>query len=212
MRLLALTVATAAMVAFAFSQTPRALAQGSETQSGASTSGAGAASQGVTGGSESSERPAGVTSEKGKTSVRTETTKGRHTMIHKRGRGVIAFKEPGRRVVIHKRGRGVVAFKETGRGVVIHKRGRGAVAFREPGRGVVIHKRGRGTVTLRESKRGVMITKREPGMAIAGEARRTTPGARAHMRSRETMGYARARAGGTTAKKIQSKPGGSREQ
>src|SRR5712672_4199177 len=77
MRLLALTVATVTVVAFAFPQTPRVLAQGYDNGAvgrplqldGGPSLGSDSRGQSFGGRSESSEQPAGVTSEKSQTPI-----------------------------------------------------------------------------------------------------------------------------------------------
>jgi len=154
MRLLALTVATAAVLAFAFSQTPRVLAQGSDRGAasqplqldGGPPLGSDNGGQSFGGRSEGAEHAAGVGSEisqtrvgkTGKTTIRgrSQTRIGlssqpRHRLvIRKRGLRVVAFNEPWHRFVIHRHGRHVAPWHR----FVIHRHGRRVVGFSEPRR------------------------------------------------------------------------------
>lgn len=140
MRLLALTFATtfatATVLAFAFAQTPRVLAQGSDTGvvsqplqlDGGPSSGSDNRGQSL-GRSEGTERSAGVASEKNRTSI----GKASETTIHGRSQTRIGSSSQLRhRVVIHRHGRRFVAFNEPRHRFVIHRRGRRFVAFNEP--------------------------------------------------------------------------------
>ena len=135
MRSLAVAVATAAVLAFAFPQGP-ARAQGHDDGAvgrplqldGGPSLGSDSRGQSSGGRSESSEQPAGVTSEKGQTRIGTtgETTargrsqthlgsryRLRHSFaLHRRGHHVFAFHVPRHRFVIHRHVRRFVAFSE----------------------------------------------------------------------------------------------------
>jgi hypothetical protein len=176
MRLFALTAATAAVVAFAIPQIPHVLAQGPDTQSGASAQqgnagqgrGSGDAAtrsdsrgQSVGGRSEDSERFAGAKSKKSQTSVGI-SAKSREATIRGRSQTRIGVNSGSREDVVVKR------------------------------------KRAHGVVVLNDKpRRHVLIKRRHPGVAITtGETSRTTVrsrvgrdvNVRAGMRSRETTG------------------------
>ena len=135
MRSLAVTVATASVLAFTF-PAGRVLAQGNDNGAvgrplqldGGSSLGSDSRGQSLGGRSESSEQPAGVTSEKSQTPIgktgettvraRSQTHLGlryrlRHSLaLHKRRHHVFAFHVPRHRFVIHRHGRRFVAFSE----------------------------------------------------------------------------------------------------
>src|SRR5467141_1313789 len=153
MRLLALTVATVTVVAFAFPQTPRVLAQGFDTgavgrplqlDGGPSL---GSDNRGQSGGR--TEQSAGVRSEKDQTSSgktgettireRSQTSTGlsserkHRVVIYKRGHRVVAFNRLRHRFAIHRHGNHLLAFSGSRHRFVIHRHGRRFVAFNEPG-------------------------------------------------------------------------------
>jgi hypothetical protein len=133
MRLLALTVATASVLAFAL-PAGRVLAQGHDDGAvgrplqldGGPSLGSDSRGQSSGGRSESAEQPAGVTSEKSQTGqtgeatarVRSQTHHGlkdrlRHSLAHhRRSHHVFAFHVPRHRFVIHRHGRRFVASSE----------------------------------------------------------------------------------------------------
>jgi hypothetical protein len=155
MRLLALTVATASVLAFAF-PAGRVLAQGNDNDAvgrplqldGGSPLGTDSRGQSLGGRSERTEQPAGVTSEKsemriGKTDEttirpRSQTHTGlryppRHRLaLHKRSHHLFAFHAPRHhRFAFHPRHR-LFAFHAPRHRFVTHRHGRRFVAFSEP--------------------------------------------------------------------------------
>jgi len=194
MRLIALSVATAALVAFAIPQIPRVQAQGSNTQSGANASqsttgqsttgqsrrsdGAstrGSNSRGASVGerSENAGRSAGVRSGKSQSHTKSsETTVGGHSQTR------IGVNSGSREDIVIKR-----------------KRAHGVVTFNdEPRRRVVIKRRHPDVITFNdEPRRRVVIKRRVPDVAI--ETSRTTRSrvggevnVRTGIRSHETTG------------------------
>jgi hypothetical protein len=126
MRLLALTVATASVLAFAFPQTPRVLAQGSDSGAvgrplqldGGSSLGSDNRGQSFGGRSEGTEPSAGVRSEKSQTDI----AKTGETTVRGRSRSRIGLSSrPRHRFVIHRRGRRFVEFNEPKRHVLISR-------------------------------------------------------------------------------------------
>jgi hypothetical protein len=135
MRLLTLTVATAAALAFAFSQTPRVLAQGRDDGAvgrplqldGGPSLGSYNRGQ-ISGRPEGTEPSAGSRSEKTQTDIektgesnirgRSHTHVGwnsrarHHFVFHRRGHYIFGFRLPRHRFVIHRHGRRFVAFNE----------------------------------------------------------------------------------------------------
>jgi hypothetical protein len=137
MRLLALTVATAAVLAFALPQTPQVLAQSRDDgavgrpfqlDGGPSL---GSDDHGQIGSrSERTEPSAGSTSQKSQTGI--ESTG--DTAIHGRSKTHIGGRSrPRHRFVIHKRSHHVFAFHVPRHRFVIRRHGRRFVAFNEPG-------------------------------------------------------------------------------
>jgi hypothetical protein len=146
MRLLALTVATASVLAFAF-PAGRVLAQGNDNGAvgrplqldGGSSLGTDSRGQSLGGRSERTEQPAGVTSEKGETRIgkadetsirpHSQTHTGlrhplRHRLaLHKHRHHLFAFHAPRHHLF---------AFHAPRHRLVIHRHGRRLVAFSEP--------------------------------------------------------------------------------
>jgi hypothetical protein len=134
MRILAVTFATATVLAFAFPQTPRVLAQGSDTGAvgrplqldGGPSLGSDNRGKSSGGGSERTEPSAGIRSEKDQTNAGKigETTIGErsHASIglsserkhrvemHRRGHRLVAFSAPRHRFAIHRHGHHLIAF------------------------------------------------------------------------------------------------------
>jgi len=138
MRLLALTIATASVLAFAFPQTPRVLAQGSDSGAvgrplqldGGPSLGSDNRGQSSGGGSERTEPSVGVRSEKSQTQI----GKTSETTVRGRSRSRIGWSSrPRHRFVFHRRGHHLVAFNGPRHRFVIHRHGRRYVAFTEPG-------------------------------------------------------------------------------
>jgi hypothetical protein len=145
MRLLAVTVVSATVLAFAFPQTPRVLAQWSDSGAanrplqldGGPSLGSDNRGQSFGGQSEGTEQSGASSSEKSQARVgktgetafrgRSQTHIGlsfqsRHrVVIHKRGPRFFAFNHPRHRFVIHRRGHRVVAFNEPRRHVMISR-------------------------------------------------------------------------------------------
>ena len=156
MRVLALTVATASVLAFAFPQIPRVLAQGSDSGAvgrplqldGGPSLGSDNHGQSSGGGSERTEPSAGVRSENSQTPIGKtgETTvRGRsrsriglsserkhRVVIYKRGHRVVAFNGPRHRFAIHRHGHHLLAFSGPRHRFVVHRHGRRYVAFNDP--------------------------------------------------------------------------------
>ena len=153
MRLFALTVATASVLAFAVSQTPRVLAQGSENGAvGRPLQLDGGPSLGSDNRGQSSggrtEQSAGARSEKDQTSSgktgettireRSQTSTGlsserkHRVVIYKRGHRVVAFNGPRHRFAIHRHGHHLLAFSGPRHRFVVHRHGRRYVAFNDP--------------------------------------------------------------------------------
>ncbi len=153
MRLLALTVATATVVAFAFPQTPRVLAQGSDSGAvgrplqldggpslgsdnrGQSSSGRTEQSAGVR--SEEDQTSSGKTGEttireRSRTSVGLSSERKHRVVIYKRGHHVVAFNGPRHRFAIHRHGHHLLAFSGPRHHFVIHRHGRRYVALNDP--------------------------------------------------------------------------------
>ena len=156
MRLLALTVGTACVLAFAVPPAPRVLAQGSDTGAvgrplqldGGPSLGSDNRGQSSGGGSERTEPSAGVRSEKDQTGAGKigETTIGERSnasiglsserkhrvVIHRRGHRVVAFNAPRHRFAIHRYSHHLVAFSGPRHRFVIQRHGRRFVAFNDP--------------------------------------------------------------------------------
>jgi hypothetical protein len=125
MRILVVTFATATVLAFAFSQTPRVLAQGSDAGAVGRPfqlyTPPGSGNRGHGGPSEDTERSGAATSEKSETGIgnANETTihgssRARHRFVlQKRGHHFLAFHYPRHPFVIHRRGHRFVAFNES---------------------------------------------------------------------------------------------------
>jgi hypothetical protein len=131
MRLLTLTVATAAVLAFAFSSTPQVLAQGRDDGAvgrplqldGGPSLGSDNRGQ-INGRSEGTESSAGSRSSDTQTDIEKTggsrshrhfgwNSRARHRFVfHGRGHHMFAFRLPRHRFVIHRHGRRFVAFNE----------------------------------------------------------------------------------------------------
>jgi hypothetical protein len=136
MRSLAVTVATASVLAFAFPHGP-VLAQGYDNGAvgrplqldGGPSLGSESRGQSTGGRSEGTEQPAGVTSEKSQTRIG-ETNE---TAIRGRSQTHVGSRHPLRhRLAFHRRGHHVFAFHVPRHGFVIHRHGRRFVAFSAP--------------------------------------------------------------------------------
>jgi hypothetical protein len=136
MRLLTLTVATATVLTFAFSQTPRVLAQGRDDGAvgrplqldGGPSLGSSNRGQ-ISGRSEGAEPSAGHGSEK----TQTEIEKTGESKIHGRSHTHVGWSSLARhRFVFHRRGHHVFALHVPRHPFVIHRYGRRFVAFNEP--------------------------------------------------------------------------------
>jgi len=156
-RLLALTVGTACVLAFAVPQAPRVLAQGSDTGAvgrplqldGGPSLGSDNGGQSSGGGSERTEPSAGVRSEKNQTSA----GKTGGTTIRERSHVSIGLSsERKHRVVIHRRGHRVVALNAPRHRFAIHRHGHHLVAFSGPRHRFVIHRHGRRFVALNDPR------------------------------------------------------------
>ena len=134
MRLLALTVATATVLTFAFSQ--KVLAQGHDDGAVGPTlrldggPPLGTDNRGQTSSrSESTEPSAGTTSKKSQTGIE----KTGESAIRGRSKTHIGWRfRPGHRFAFHRRGHHVFAFHVPRHRFVIHRHGRRFVAFNEP--------------------------------------------------------------------------------
>jgi hypothetical protein len=136
MRSLALTVATAAVLAFAFAQGP-VLAQGHDDGAvgrtlqldGGPSLGSDNRGQSSGGRSESSAPPAGVTTEQSQTRIGTtdETTARARSQTHLGSRYRLRHS-----LALHRRGHHVFVFHVPRHGFVVHRHGRRFVAFGEP--------------------------------------------------------------------------------
>ena len=137
MRLLRLTVATAAVLAFTFSQTPRALAQGRDDGAvgrplqldggpslGSDNRGQISGRSGGTepsAGSRSSEKAQTDIEKTGESNIRGRShthvgwnSRARHRFVfHRRGHHIFGFRLPRHRFVVHRHGRRFVAFNES---------------------------------------------------------------------------------------------------
>jgi hypothetical protein len=170
MRLLALTIATASVLAFAFPQTPRVLAQGSDSGAvgrplqldGGPSLGSDNRGQSSGGGSERTEPSAGVRSEKSQTQI----GKTSETTVRGRSRSRIGLSSrPRHRLVIYRRGHHVVAFNGPRHGFAIHRHGHHLVAFSGPRHRLVIHRHGRRYVAFNDPSAHVMISRMQASMA-----------------------------------------------
>ena len=136
MRLLALTVATASVLAFTF-PAGRVLAQGNDNGAvgrplqldGGSSLGSDSRGQSLGGRSERTEQPAGVTSEKSQIRI----GKIDETTIRPRSQTHIGLRHRLRhRLALHKRSHHLFAFHAQRHRFVIHRHGRRFVALSEP--------------------------------------------------------------------------------
>jgi hypothetical protein len=136
MRLLALAVATASVLAFAFPQGP-VLAQGHDDGAvgrplqldGGPSLGPDSRGQSSGGRSQATEQPAGVTAEQSQTRIGTtgETTARKRSQTHLGLRYRLRHS-----LALHRRSHHVFVFHVPRHGFVIHRHGRRFVAFSEP--------------------------------------------------------------------------------
>ena len=137
MRLLTLTVATAAVLAFAFSSTPQILAQGRDDGAvgrplqldGGPSLGSDNRGQ-INGRSEGTESSAGSRSSE---KTQTDIEKTGESRVHGRSHRHFGWNSRARhRFVFHRRGHHIFAFRPPGHRFVIHRHGRRLVAFNVP--------------------------------------------------------------------------------